>query len=126
MILFEPEDDRQPFVILSTRSWEPIYGVDIIAQAFSQAAQELPGLRLILLGNGSQAAVLRGIFMKAGVLDRVYFRGQIAYAELPRYYRSADLYVSASHSDGTRFLSWRRWLAACLSWLRIFPATGNG
>jgi glycosyltransferase involved in cell wall biosynthesis len=94
-------NDRQPFVILSTRSWEPIYGVDIIAQAFSQAAQELPGLRLILLGNGSQAAVLRGIFMKAGVLDRVYFRGQIAYAELPRYYRSADLYVSASHSDGT-------------------------
>ncbi len=29
------------------------------------------------------------------------FPGQINYTDLPRYYRSADLYISASHSDGT-------------------------
>jgi glycosyltransferase involved in cell wall biosynthesis len=91
----------QPFIILSTRSWEPIYGVDLIARAFVQAAQKRPELRLIMLGNGSQAAALRQIFMQAGVADRVYCPGQVGYAELPRYYRSADLYVTASHSDGS-------------------------
>jgi glycosyltransferase involved in cell wall biosynthesis len=31
----------------------------------------------------------------------VSFPGQVSYDELPGYYRSADLYLSASHSDGT-------------------------
>jgi glycosyltransferase involved in cell wall biosynthesis len=91
----------RPFTVLSTRSWEPIYGVDVIARAFVQAAGERPELRLIMLGNGSQAAALRQTFLRAGVADRVFFPGQVSYADLPRYYRSADLYVSASHSDGT-------------------------
>ncbi|MGW8252014.1 MAG: glycosyltransferase, partial [Anaerolineales bacterium] len=34
----------QSFTLLSTRSWEPIYGVDVIAQAFVQAAQQCPEL----------------------------------------------------------------------------------
>jgi len=35
----ETHDDpnRRPFTLLSTRSWEPVYGVDIIAQAFAAA-----------------------------------------------------------------------------------------
>ncbi len=102
------DDDRagrwpagdHPFTLLSTRSWEPIYGVEVIARAFARLAQGRPNLRLIMLGNGSQAGALRQIFQQAGVMDQVYFPGQVNYAELPRYYRSADLYVSASHSDG--------------------------
>jgi glycosyltransferase involved in cell wall biosynthesis len=54
-----------------------------------------------MLGNGSQAAFLHRIFSEAGLLDQVHFPGQVSQADLPRYYRSADLYISASHSDGT-------------------------
>lgn len=89
------------FVLLSTRSWEPIYGVTTLARAFVQAAQTHPELRLVMLGNGSQAAELRQIFDRGQVEDRVYFPGQVSQQDLPRYYRVADLYVSASHSDGT-------------------------
>ncbi|MGW8249495.1 MAG: glycosyltransferase family 4 protein, partial [Anaerolineales bacterium] len=56
---------------------------------------------LVMLGGGSQAELLRQILQRGGVLERVHFPGQISQAELPRYYRSSDLYVSASHSDGT-------------------------
>jgi glycosyltransferase involved in cell wall biosynthesis len=96
----------ETFTILSTRGWEPIYGVDIIAEAFVKAAQKagaegLPQLRLVMLGDGSQAGMLRRTFLEGGVLDRVSFPGQVSYDELPGCYRSADLYVSASHSDGT-------------------------
>jgi glycosyltransferase involved in cell wall biosynthesis len=90
-----------PFILLSTRGWEPIYGVDVIAQAFVQAARQRPELHLFLLGNGSQANELRSIFLAGGVIERVHFHGQVTQANLPRYYRAADLYVSASHSDGT-------------------------
>jgi glycosyltransferase involved in cell wall biosynthesis len=31
----------------------------------------------------------------------VIFPGQVSYAELPQFYRSADLYVAATRSDGT-------------------------
>lgn len=89
------------FVLLSLRSWEPLYGVDTFLQGFVKAARECPDLRLLLLGKGSQAGLLRNILMEAGLLDRVHFGGQVSQADLPRYYQVADLYVSASHSDGS-------------------------
>jgi glycosyltransferase involved in cell wall biosynthesis len=89
------------FVVLHTRSWEPLYGVDVFAKAFATAARERPELRLFLLGNGSLAGEIRQIFMGGGVMERVHFSGQVKYADLPKYYRTANLYVSASHSDGS-------------------------
>jgi glycosyltransferase involved in cell wall biosynthesis len=89
------------FVLLSTRSWEAIYGVEILAEAFVRAARECPMLRLMMLGNGSLARRLREIFTQGQVLDQVYFPGQVKQADLPKLYRAADCYVSASHSDGT-------------------------
>lgn len=101
---FVPAPERpaaQTFTVLSTRSWEAIYGVEILAKAFAQAARQVPELNLIMLGNGSLAGRLRQIFGQAGVDSRVLFPGQIRQDDLPRYYRSADLYVSASRTDGT-------------------------
>ncbi len=92
---------RDGLTFLSTRSWEPIYGIDLIAKAFGEVGGRHAHSRLILLGNGSQAGALRQILSQAGVMDRVSMPGQIGFQDLPRYYRLADVYVSASHSDGT-------------------------
>ncbi len=92
---------KDTFILLSTRSWELIYGVDILAKAFVLAARQHPELRLMMLGNGSLAAQLRQIFTRGEVADFVVYPGQVKQAELPKYYRAADLFVSASHSDGT-------------------------
>jgi glycosyltransferase involved in cell wall biosynthesis len=96
-----PPGQGDKFTILSTRSWEPIYGVDVLAKAFVKAANQYQGLRLILLGNGSQANYLRNIFTRGGVMDRVLLPGQVTQADLPDYFNMADLYVSASHIDGS-------------------------
>ena len=93
-------EQERPFTILSTRTWEPLYDVETIARAFVRAAHQAPQLRLVMLGNGSQAGLLRQIFAQGGVEGRVFLPGQVAQKDLPRYYRSADLYVSASRSDG--------------------------
>lgn len=92
---------EKAFTLLSTRGWEPLYGADVLAQGFSQAARQVPELRLVMLGNGSLGEQLRTHFNREGVAERVFFPGQVGQANLPRYYRSADLYLSASHSDGT-------------------------
>jgi glycosyltransferase involved in cell wall biosynthesis len=89
------------FNLLSTRGFEPIYGIEVIAHAFVIAAKQCPELHLTLLGNGSQNTVIRQIFLVGGVFDRVHFPGQVPFAELPSYYQNANLYVCASHSDGT-------------------------
>jgi glycosyltransferase involved in cell wall biosynthesis len=118
----QAEADR-PFTLLSTRNWEPIYGVDVIARAVSSvqqtlearqaaaeakngapqtgAAQTGPDLRMVMLGNGSQAAMLRQILMRGSFNERISFPGQVSFTNLPNYYRMADLYIAASHSDGT-------------------------
>jgi glycosyltransferase involved in cell wall biosynthesis len=97
----QPEFSGAPFILLSTRGWEPIYGVDVIARAFVKAARQRPQLQLLMLGNGSQASLLRKIFTDGEVLEQVHFPGQVSQTELPQFFRTADLYVSASHSDGT-------------------------
>ena len=89
------------FVLLSTRSWEPIYGVVDLVKAFIFAAQKRPELRLLLLGGGSEDIEIHRLINSAGVGDKVKYAGLISQEELPRYYRAADIYVSASYSDGT-------------------------
>lgn len=92
---------QNEFVLLCLRSWEPLYGVDIVVRAFARAAAEVPDLRLLLLGSGSQSALLKQILTRHNLLDRVHFGGTVNNANLPDYYRAADLYLSASHTDGS-------------------------
>ncbi len=91
----------QAFVLLSLRSWEPLYGVDMLVRAFARASHELADLRLLLLGGGSQAALLRQIVLQNNLMERVHFGGHVHQQNLPLYYQAADLYLSASHSDGS-------------------------
>lgn len=89
-----------PFTIFCNRSWEPRYGVEVLAHAFVQVARQAGDITLILLGGGSQGDIIRGILSDGGVLHRVRFGGQVAYGDLPTWYHRADLYVSPSHVDG--------------------------
>ena len=89
------------FTLFCSRTWESIYGVDVLAKAFVKVAATNPGVNLILLSGGSQGAKIRQILMNGGVLDRVHFGGHVAQVNLPRWYYMADLYISPSHVDGS-------------------------
>ena len=88
-------------VFLCNRTMEKLYGVDVVADAFIQAAALAPNIRLMLFGRGSQETSIRALFEKAGIRDRVHFGGFASLHDLPGIYRSTDYYVSASHSDGS-------------------------
>lgn len=89
------------FVLLSTRTWTPLYGVEDLARAFVNAARQRPELRLFMLGSGPLSGKIKNLIHSAGLIDRVHFPGQVNQNDLPDYYRAADLYISTSHSDGT-------------------------
>lgn len=88
-------------ILLSTRSFEPIYGVDLVVKAFLQIAERQPESRLLLLGDGSQKTELEEMAARSSFSAKVHFAGKVELPELPEYYRAADLFVSASYSDGS-------------------------
>ena len=88
-------------VFLSTRSWEPLYAVDMLLEAFRSAYNQNGSLRLILLGSGSQEPQVRE-FVRCHGLDRVIQTpGRIGASQTANWFRAADVYVSCSKTDGT-------------------------
>jgi glycosyltransferase involved in cell wall biosynthesis len=93
--------NRKSITLFCSRTWESIYGVDVLAKAFVKVANVNPDVNLILLGGGSQGAKIRQILMNGGLMDRVHFGGQVGQKDLPRWYHMADIYISPSHVDGS-------------------------
>ncbi|MBI2758569.1 MAG: glycosyltransferase family 4 protein [Chloroflexi bacterium] len=93
--------NQKSFTLFCNRSWEPRYGVDVLARAFVKVVQKRKDVGLLLLSGGSQGNVIRSILLNGGALDRVHFGGQVSQTDLPRWYHMADLYISPSHVDGS-------------------------
>lgn len=92
---------KDEVVFIHTRSWEPRYGVDIMLKGFAVAAREAPNIRLLMLGGGSQEDWIKYFIKGQGLQDRVNFIGYQQNVFLVKYYQAADVYLSASHIDGT-------------------------
>jgi len=88
-------------VLISTRSWEPVYGIDVLLEAFGLAHRTNSSLRLLLLGGGSGAGRVRGFIGAHGLTHAIRMPGCIGRSEMPKWFRAADVYVSCSQSDGT-------------------------
>lgn len=93
--------DGGDFLILSLRTMEPNYDVETVVRAFLTAVKEEPWLRLILLGDGSQMSLLKEIAASDPNGSKISFLGRQPNDMLVDYYRSCDLYVSASIVDGS-------------------------
>jgi len=92
---------EQNSVLISTRSWEPLYRIDVLVNAFAILHQTNPKSRLILLGDGSESKKVLRLISELGLEDLIHAPGRIGYESLSAYFRSADLYVSSALSDGT-------------------------
>ena len=84
-----------------TRSWDPLYGTDVLLDAFRRARCKNPSLRLLLLGSGSQTQSVRAFVETCDLSDAVSLLGPQPVEEVPMWFRAADAYVSCAKSDGT-------------------------
>jgi len=91
--------DKQ--AILSTRSWEPLYGIDVLLQAFAETVRQLPDVRLLLMGDGTLAPKIHRFVGENGLSQFVHLTGQVPREQIVDYFNLADIYVSSALSDGT-------------------------
>jgi glycosyltransferase involved in cell wall biosynthesis len=88
-------------IAISTRSWEPNYGVLQLLEGFHLAHSQNPRLRLMLVGDGSQRPDVERMIRNSGLAGVVWLTGVVANEALPNYFRAADLYVSSAYNDGS-------------------------
>jgi len=88
-------------LVVHTRSWEPRYGVDITLRGFQIAANLIPNLHMIMLGGGSQARQVRNFVDSHDLSNQIHLHGYQKNEKLAAYYQAADVYLSASHVDGS-------------------------
>jgi glycosyltransferase involved in cell wall biosynthesis len=77
----------------------PVKGVEVLIEACAEAAT-LTDFHLYLVGNGPLSSKLQRRSVELGIERRVTFVGYVPHADLPDWYRAADLMVLPSHSEG--------------------------
>ncbi len=85
--------DRRFFTLLFVGRFEPRKGLRFLLQAVALLRHRIPELRLVVVGDGPLKQYYRQ-FIHPEVRDRILFVGQLPRELLPRYYVSADVYVS--------------------------------
>lgn len=113
---------EEDLLIVHTRSWEPRYGVDVALQGFWLAWQQEPNLRMLMLGGGSQERMVKQFVQDKGLEERILFCGYKENDELAQYYRAADVYLSASHIDGSSVALMESMACACPALVSNIPS----
>ncbi len=97
---FRPDLEPMPwrrrhneFTVLFVGRLDPRKGLKFLLQAFSMIARQVPNARLIVVGNGMLRPYYER-FVAPELRHRVSFPGFVSAANLPRYFASADVYVS--------------------------------
>lgn len=101
--LSDDEFQREPgtCVLLCTRSWEPLYRMEVLLEAFLSAYRRNQRLRLVLVGGGSQADFIREYIRNNDLQRAITIPGLLDGRHLPQWFRAADGYISCAKSDGT-------------------------
>ncbi|MBT3069449.1 glycosyltransferase [Rhodomicrobium sp. Az07] len=72
-------------------------GIDVLIQAFARVAEDRPGLRLVLAGDGPELGSCRELALNLGIGDRVEWLGWVR--DTRRFFESIDLFCLASRRE---------------------------
>lgn len=101
---FVPAVQTPPgFDVLSLRSWEANYNIDVIVEGFAEFVRQRPQLaaRLHLLGGGPDESKLRAHVAGLGLNDQVVFHGRVNDAGMVAALHASRVSVSIPTSDAT-------------------------
>ena len=100
LAMFTPRADSVPDfhrpTLISVGHLIPDKGQQFVIEALPQ----LPGARLVLVGDGPAEQDLRRLAARLGVADRITWTGTLGQAELAERYAAADVTVLASAREG--------------------------
>jgi len=103
-ITFHPKNDNRPkdeVVFLSTSRLTPRKGIHHLIEAFALAVQHsrVP-LKLRLIGEGEEWALLETRVKELGIETQVEFLGRVEHTLLPQFYQQAHVFVLPSKNEG--------------------------
>lgn len=100
---FVPAEPAAGFEVVSLRTWEPNYNIDVILDAFAQlvAARPHSSMRLHLLGGGVMKDQLQQQVQQLGLGAHVQFHGRVGDAEMVAAIQRSRVSVSVPTSDAT-------------------------
>ena len=75
-------------------------GLDLVIRAFAKVAPRSPASKLIIVGEGNLRQELDALASSLGIANRIQFRGLLPHTEMPKIYRSADIFALASRNEG--------------------------
>ncbi len=84
-----PRRDATSRTVVFAGSIAVRYGLDDLVAAMAQVADRIPGLRLRLLGEGEDLGRLRDLARRAGIGDRIEYRGTVPWEEVRSHYADA-------------------------------------
>lgn len=87
-------------ILLFIGNLVPVKGLDVLLRALGHLARQGIEVQCRLIGDGPLRGQLQQQARAEGLAGRVFFLGAKPQAELPDWYRAADLFVLASHSEG--------------------------
>lgn len=91
---------QDAYLILFSGNLIPRKGVDVLLQAFAQAAGGRDRAHLAIVGDGPERESLIALARDLGVAERVTFAGRQPLTAMPRWYTACDIYVMPSWAEG--------------------------
>lgn len=73
---------------------------EIVLKVFAEFSKIHSDAKLVMCGDGPLRGVLQDLASRLGVDDSVIFLGTVPYEQMPRIYRSSDVLVLTSKSEG--------------------------
>ncbi|HEY8640177.1 MAG TPA: glycosyltransferase family 4 protein, partial [Solirubrobacterales bacterium] len=95
--------DRESFVIGFIGLFYPWHGVRHLAEAFPLILEACPNARLLLVGDGEDAAVVRRLLEGSGAIDRVLLPGLVPADDVPGYLLACDV-LASPHAASEGFI----------------------
>lgn len=77
----------------------PVYGLDLLIEAFAQVHHHFPQTLLRIAGEGPQRGPLENLAEKLGVSEQIEWLGQIPNADVAGFYQKVDIVVIPSREE---------------------------
>jgi L-malate glycosyltransferase len=88
-------------MVLSTRSlYDKFYNISGLLRAFALVSRRLPEARLVLkYYSAPEKPKFVQLAHELGIYDKIVWVEKVAYEDMAKFYRAADVYVSLSYTD---------------------------
>ena len=98
---FSPGGERSPEpMVVAVGRLAPVKRYDVLVRAAHHARQQVPGLRLVIVGDGYEKPRVEAVIDELDAGDWVTLRGHVTDGELVDLYRRTWIVASASAREG--------------------------